>query len=113
MGSLPSHRSAKLWAQALQALHPEDKQQISSFQYDHTQVLNDVLAEAQAKRDETLRKRWRFKKSDGSIIILRDVFEKVVHWISSFARVMDVAVNADPVHAGLPWAAVRFLLKVK
>ena len=113
MESFQSHKSADLWGQALQELHPDDKQQVSTFQYDHKRVLNDVLKEAQAKRDETMRKRWRFKKSDGSTIILRDIFEKVVHWVSKFAQVMDVAVNVDPVHAGLPWAAMHFLLKVK
>ncbi len=113
MGSFRLQKSVDLWGQALESLHPDDKQQISSFQYDPKRVLGDVFKEAQATRDKTLQKRWRFKKSDGSVIILRDVFEKIVHWISKFAQVATVAVNADPVHAGLPWAAVYFLLKVK
>lgn len=113
METFRAQKSADLWGQALQALAPDDWQQISTFQYDHKRVLDDVLKEAQAHRDETLLKRWRFKKSDGTTIILRDVYEKIVHWISKFTQAMDVAVNSDPVHAGLPWAVVHFLLKVK
>ena len=44
--------------------------------------------------------------------MLRDVAEKIVHWVNKFKEIGDVAVNFDPVHASLPWAGVRFLLEV-
>lgn len=34
-------------------------------------------------------------------------------WVNKFKEVVDVAIQYDPVHAALPWAAVRFLLQVK
>ena len=46
-------------------------------------------------------------------IILQDLTEKVIIWIGKFKQVGDIAVSFDPVHAALPWAGVRFLLKVR
>lgn len=33
-------------------------------------------------------------------------------WLDRFKQVGDVGSNADPVHIGLPWAGIRFLLEV-
>lgn len=44
--------------------------------------------------------------------MLRDQADKIIHWIDRFKAVGDVAVNADPIHAGLPWASLRLLLEV-
>jgi hypothetical protein len=38
--------------------------------------------------------------------------ENIVSVLNKFISVGDVAVNFDPVHAALPWAAVRFVLVV-
>jgi len=38
--------------------------------------------------------------------------EKTVSVLNKFLSVGDVAVNFDPIHAALPWAAVRFVLVV-
>ena len=37
---------------------------------------------------------------------------KIVSVLKKFVAVGDVAINFDPVHAALPWAAVRFVLVV-
>ncbi|KAK5629066.1 hypothetical protein RRF57_004781 [Xylaria bambusicola] len=42
---------------------------------------------------------------------IRDVLDKTISWLNSFKEVGDIAVNYDPVHAALPWAAFRFLLQ--
>ena len=47
-----------------------------------------------------------------SKIVLRDIFAKVAAWIQTFVEAGDIAVQYDPGHAALPWALVRFLLKV-
>lgn len=41
------------------------------------------------------------------------MFSKIAVWIQKFVEVGDVAVSYDPGYAALPWAAVRFLLKVR
>jgi hypothetical protein len=38
--------------------------------------------------------------------------EKTISVLNKFLSVGDVAVNFDPIHAALPWAAVRFVLVV-
>jgi hypothetical protein len=42
----------------------------------------------------------------------RRFVEKTVSVLNKFVSVGDVVVNFDPVHAALPWAAVRFVLVV-
>jgi len=43
---------------------------------------------------------------------LWDEADKVMLWLDRFKQVGDIAVNADPIHAGLPWAGIRLLLEV-
>jgi hypothetical protein len=38
--------------------------------------------------------------------------KQVILWLDRFKGVGNVAANADPINAGLPWAGVRFLLTV-
>jgi hypothetical protein len=75
-------------------------------------VLEEVLSIVNEKKRLCLEKRWKWTNSKNETIIIRDVFEKVSCWISKFVEVVDVAVQYDPGHAALPWAAVRALLKV-
>lgn len=42
----------------------------------------------------------------------RGMVDKTVNILNKFVAVGDVAVSFDPVHAALPWAAVRFVLVV-
>ena len=51
-------------------------------------------------------------KLNGQQRFLRDVAEKIIVWIDKFKRIGDIAANFDPIHAALPWAAVKFLLEV-
>jgi hypothetical protein len=43
---------------------------------------------------------------------LQDEADKVILWLDRFKQVGDIAVNADQIHAGLPWAGIRLLLEV-
>lgn len=104
--------SRDLWSEALQALEPDDRTQLLSPSSYLSVSLGDVLSNVQAKRDLALSKRWKYTRSDGTIIILRDVFEKILGWVTKYTHAIDVLANADPIHAGLPWGAFRFLLQV-
>ena len=44
--------------------------------------------------------------------MIRAMLAKVIDWIDKFREVGDLAIQYDPGHAALPWAAVRFLLQV-
>ena len=50
------------------------------------------------------------KRSRG--IIVRDLADKLISWVSKFVAVGDTLVQYDPGHAAIPWALVRFILQV-
>ncbi|KAI9753568.1 MAG: hypothetical protein M4579_005085 [Chaenotheca gracillima] len=110
---LPNRHIDDLWLKALEQLDDEDRKRISSYETDQRRVVEQVLAAAQSKRDTARAKRWSFKKDDGSVVIVRDVFEKVVMSAKTYISAMSVVVQADSIHAGIPWAGVLFLLQVK
>lgn len=71
-----------------------------------------MLKEIEAKRDLALRKRWKFKKPNGDIVVVRDVLEKMARWIYKFKETGDLIAQYDPAHLSLPWAAFRFFLQI-
>lgn len=97
---------------AVQALSSAEKQQFDFSRVDRSVILNDVLADVMAKRQTAMEKRWKYTKRNGDIIILRDVFEKIIVWVNKFKEVGDVIVQYDPTHASLPWVAIRILLQI-
>ena len=54
---------------------------------------------------------WRISFR-GRDIVLRDIGLKILQWVNDFKRIGDIAAQCDPVHASLPWAGFRILLKV-
>ncbi|KAK2773763.1 multiple ankyrin repeats single kh domain-containing protein [Colletotrichum kahawae] len=103
--------SSSLWDRAFQLLDPDAQRGLSPSKTNKRDVLSAVLKDVEAARDLALRKRWKFTKSNGDVVILRDVMEKIVGWIQRFKETGDAAVQYDPAHAALPWAAFRFLLQ--
>ena len=41
------------------------------------------------------------------------LYGEIANWVQKFIGVGDVVAQVDPVHVGLPWAAVRFVLVVR
>ena len=101
-----------LWDQALITLGKDDKAAIQIQNIDKLSVLNDVLAVVNEKRRMCMQRRLRYRKSNGEVVILRDILDKVVVWVQKFKEIGDIAVQYDPAHAALPWAGVWFLLQV-
>lgn len=106
--------SAELWKKALETLPEDDRQAIVALQLGSSKrsIVAEVLKGAQTKRDVVLEKRWKYKKNDGSIVIVRDVFEKIIHWVARYASAVDVVSNVEPLYVSPAWAVVRFLLQV-
>ena len=48
----------------------------------------------------------------GDEIVLKDIGMKILRWVDNFKQIGDIVVQYDPVHAALPWAGFRILLKV-
>ena len=81
--------------------------------FSSTAKLDDLLAAVADKKRECQQKQWTVQRGPGrNAVVLRDVFTKIATWIEKFVECGDSVVQYDPGHAALPWAAVRFLLKV-
>ncbi|KAL8666371.1 MAG: hypothetical protein Q9168_007498 [Polycauliona sp. 1 TL-2023] len=104
--------SVNLWDRAVGLLGDEDKQLLDFTQTDKLKILADVLQATEQKKQLCLQKRWKYIKKNGDVVILRDLCEKAIKWVQKFKDIGDVAVQYDPTHASLPWAAVRFFLQL-
>jgi hypothetical protein len=105
-----------LWQEALQRLSEKDRALIlkhfSPISTGTTSMVDSLLITAKDKRKVCEDKRWNFQFK-GHTVRLRDTADKVIVWLDKFKVVGDIAVNVDPMHAGLPWAGIRFLLQVQ
>ena len=105
--------SSDLWAAALNTLSEEDRKLVAFNGQSKLDVLSDLEQLVIRAKENSIKKRWSFHRpGDGQTVILRDLFSKIVVWIDRFKDIGDIVVQYDPVHAALPWAAVRFLLQV-
>ena len=75
-------------------------------------VLNEVLAAANEKKQQCKDKQWKYTRSNGTVIVFRDIFDKIVSWINKLTDIGNFVAQVDPVHAALPWAAIKFFLQV-
>ncbi|KAI9853467.1 MAG: hypothetical protein M1824_001230 [Vezdaea acicularis] len=98
-----------LWQRAIETLSKEDRRSLDVDEGEDLDI-SGLLADIDAKKQECIAKRWKFKKGDREVII-RDQLEKIIVWVNKFKEVGDVAMQYDPSHAALPWACVRFLLQ--
>jgi hypothetical protein len=104
-----------LWSEALQKLSAKDK----ALVLDHVPFAESPLSEmletltkvAQDKRRACESKRWKLE-FQGHTVVLGKYADRIVLWLDQFKQIGDIAVNVDPVHAGLPWAGIRLLLQV-
>lgn len=107
--------SHNLLVDALKRLSGRDRATIEEYilptSSDIDLALEEALAAAKKKQRCCDEKRWTFTFA-GQAVTLKDEADKVVRWLNRFKAVGDIAVNVDPVHAGLPWAGIRLLLEV-
>ena len=100
-----------LWDLAASQLSDKNK---ACINFSSTTKLDDLLAAVNDKKRECQEKQWTVERGrERNAIVLRDVFTKIATWVEKFVACGDSAVQYDPGHAALPWAAVRFLLKVE
>jgi hypothetical protein len=119
-----SHQSAAnafskdLWSKALQKLSEQDRASILGLMPPSgggvgsgAAMLDELCGLVLKQKEKCDEKSWKFN-FNGQQVILRDVAQKIFYWLQKFKEVGDVAINFDPVHAALPWAAFRFVLQV-
>ena len=100
-----------LWTLAFARLSSEEQEIIQPFETNAGLDVQGLQAAVERKRDECIESSWKFNMH-GRQVILRDVASKILSSIQTFISIGDIISNFDPVHAGLPWAGVRFLLQV-
>ncbi|KAI9653168.1 MAG: hypothetical protein M1821_007708 [Bathelium mastoideum] len=101
-----------IWARAAAQLSDDEKRTINFSRSDKRKILAELHAEVEKSRQKSLESRWRYTRKSGEIVIIRDVFDKMVRWIDMAKQIGDVAVQYDPVHASLPWAGIRLVLQI-
>ena len=90
-------------------MRDKDKEYID---FDSSIKPQDLLNAVQEKQNDFSGKQWGFRRDSNNTIKVPDILAKITKWIERFIEVGDVAIQYDPGHAALPWAAVRFILKV-
>jgi hypothetical protein len=109
--AVPNPQAHDLWKKAVDSLDPHLITGLDPAKTGVRDIVTAVFRVAQAKRDESAKKRWRISRRGKQDVIVRDVMEKIIFWIDRFKDVGDNAVQYDPGHAALPWAAIRFILQ--
>jgi hypothetical protein len=112
--------SRELWNKALSQLQDsgEDRHVIANAEEIAKELASEVnvsdngsctakslVADIKKKMEEQIRSR----QHDGDT---SHFVGKTVSILNKFLAIGDVAVSFDPIHAALPWAAVRFILVV-
>ena len=112
--------SNNLWKVAFEQLSSEQ----SSLTAGYLEILSgaskitpglDAHEQAQAllqlKRDRILRKQWKLQWGNKSIIV-REKVDRIVKLLGVIKDIGSSVASLDPIHAGLPWAGICFLLSV-
>jgi len=75
--------------------------------------VKEILESAETKMKANLNSSWKYTRKDGTVVLLRDVFNKIVDSVTKFQNAADFLVSLDASgHAALPWAGVKFFLSV-
>ncbi|KAF7889956.1 uncharacterized protein EAF02_002371 [Botrytis sinoallii] len=104
-------QSEDLWNEALKQVQFTNISALVAAGLERRQILVEILDLVQKQELKAQERKWKWKKKNGQVIIIRDIFVKLAIWIEKFKSIGDIVVQYDPIHASLPWAAVRFLLQ--
>lgn len=95
--------SSGLWAEAAANISPEQYNLLQSKCYSNKpeELTSDIAKAVDDKKKSCEGKRWNLRGLD-----------TMMTWLQKMRHIVDVAVSADPVHAALPWAAVKFVVEM-
>ena len=98
--------------EALRGLPNEEQNALGSDSVDVRFFSGQKLHKAvEASRQKAISRKRTLNTSKGPVT-LREGFDKITIWIHRFIAIGDNAVQYDPSHAALPWAAFRLVLQV-
>jgi hypothetical protein len=108
---------SSILADALEALEPDDRATVSIRLPPATDISIDAVFDEVHTHAKALQQRCKIKRCSwnyrGRQIYLLEQLDKVVQFLDRFKAVGDVVANVDPIHVGLPWAGIRFILEVR
>ncbi|RFU29639.1 hypothetical protein B7463_g6719, partial [Scytalidium lignicola] len=113
----PSRPTPKnIWLEAVDQLSEDEKtiirQHVPQIQDDDAgSLFEDLVAAGRLQQTKHQSKNWKLSLG-GREVNLRDMASRIVGLLEKVKAVGDIAVNVDPLHAGIPWAAIRLILKV-
>ena len=119
---LPKAGRGDLWGLAYKQLLAENEPLVRDYEevfktagHVSDDSAADIQEQIQAvlvlKRKQVLQKQWRLQWCNKPIKV-RTQIDRIVKVIGAFKEAGSVASNVDPLHAGLPWAGICFLLAV-
>ena len=108
-----------LWGLAYQQLIKEKESLVTAYSHILSDATisdtNDVQEQVQAilalKREQILEKQWKLQWGNKPIHV-RTQIDRIVKLIGVFKDLGTLIAGLDPVHAGLPWAGICFLISV-
>ena len=111
----PQRTGTNLWEVAAKELAQEE---IEYLKRDYSKgqtwkmILISLERETERKKEEWESQRWQIQRANKPPIIVRDKIDRILFWVTKFIQIGDIAIQYDPGHASLPWAAIRLVLQV-
>lgn len=105
------------WQAAFAQLPPDIQRALDSIQKNNptssssSAEIDSIVSLSRAKQAQCESKQWVVKIGSRQVNV-RHAFSRMADWLDKFKAFGDMAMNVDPVHAALPWAAFRFILQV-
>ncbi|KAL6712970.1 hypothetical protein ACLMJK_009525 [Lecanora helva] len=106
----PSGYTSSLWETAVGNIRQKLPSDIDSS--NPAAILQQVVTEADERKEESKTKEHKVKLpgKSGKEIKLRDIYGSILSCAKRFRDVGDIAIQASPPQAALPWAIVRLCL---
>lgn len=113
-----SSYTSSLWADAVDKIRKELPSEIRQQLPDDlnrsgaSQILQNVIKEAEDRQKDSTAKEHQIEVpgKSGKRVKLRDVYGGILSFAMKFRDVGDIAIQASPPQAALPWAIVRLCL---
>jgi hypothetical protein len=102
------------WGHALSSLEKEKQGRIKKELWNKEDFASwpDVIAGICRREQDGRQTKERKLRFAGREIDLQKMMDSWTEFLDKIKQIGDIAVNVDPIHAGLPWAVVRFILTV-
>ena len=101
-----------LWLKALDGLPSEQRDALTPGVVGTQTFSGEKLLDAVETSQQLAKSKSRTILTPRGPIEIKEKLDGIAVWIRRFIAVGDVAVQYDPGHAALPWAAFRLVLQV-